>query len=84
MRELRLEGVRGGNGSLILLSWRHIVLVSCSIAKLEKELKDLGGDIKEGRGSLLHLILTLCRKLEEAFAKIVDGGRDGESWRGSV
>ncbi|GAX77714.1 hypothetical protein CEUSTIGMA_g5157.t1 [Chlamydomonas eustigma] len=48
-----------------------------SIAKLEKELKDMGGDIKEGRGSLLHLILTLCRKLEEAFAKIVDGGRDG-------
>ena len=50
----------------------------CSISKLEKDLKALGGDIKDGRGSMLHLILTLCRKLEEAFAKIVDGGRDGE------
>lgn len=48
-----------------------------NVAKLEKELKALGGDVNHGRGSMLHLILTLCRKLEEAFAKIVDGKKDG-------
>jgi dynamin 1-like protein len=50
----------------------------CSIAKTEAELKALGGDISYGRGSMLHLILTLCHKLEKAYTKIVDGGRDGE------
>ncbi len=49
----------------------------CSIARLEKELKALGGDIKTGRGSMLHLILTLCHKLEKAYTKTVDGGQDG-------
>eukprot|EP00955_Chlamydomonas_euryale_P054593 355892-Chlamydomonas_euryale.AAC.1 len=48
-----------------------------NVAKLEKELKTLGGDINYGRGSMLHLILTLCRRLEEAFSKIVDGKKDG-------
>ncbi len=47
------------------------------MVKLEKELKALGGDVNYGRGSMLHLILTLCRKLEEAFNKIVDGKKDG-------
>jgi len=45
--------------------------------RLEKELKALGGDVKVGRGSMLHLVLTLCHKLEKAYCKIVDGGRDG-------
>ncbi|GFH12799.1 uncharacterized protein HaLaN_08553, partial [Haematococcus lacustris] len=40
-----------------------------NIVKLESELKALGGDLKYGRGSMLHLILTLCHKLEKAFAK---------------
>ncbi|KAJ9506686.1 hypothetical protein QJQ45_005482 [Haematococcus lacustris] len=48
-----------------------------NIVKLESELKALGGDLKYGRGSMLHLILTLCHKLEKAFAKVVDGGKDG-------
>uniref|UniRef100_A0A7S0WQS1 Dynamin GTPase n=1 Tax=Chlamydomonas leiostraca TaxID=1034604 RepID=A0A7S0WQS1_9CHLO len=48
-----------------------------NISRLEKELKALGGDLNYGRGSMLHLILTLCHKLEKAFAKLVDGGRDG-------
>lgn len=48
-----------------------------NVVKLEKELKALGGDVNYGRGSMLHLILTLCRKLEEAFNKIVDGKKDG-------
>mmetsp|Transcript_14458 Transcript_14458/g.31336 ORF Transcript_14458/g.31336 Transcript_14458/m.31336 type:complete len:628 (+) Transcript_14458:150-2033(+) len=48
-----------------------------NIVKLEKDLKALGGDLNYGRGSMLHLILKLCRKVEEAFEGIVDGGRDG-------
>lgn len=48
-----------------------------NILRLEKELKALGGDIKYGRGSMLHLILTLCHKLEKAYTKVVDGGQDG-------
>mmetsp|Transcript_7411 Transcript_7411/g.12788 ORF Transcript_7411/g.12788 Transcript_7411/m.12788 type:complete len:628 (+) Transcript_7411:31-1914(+) len=45
--------------------------------RLEAELKALGGDLKYGRGSMLHLILTLCHKLEKAYGRVVDGGRDG-------
>eukprot|EP00798_Chlamydomonas_sp_ICE-L_P016681 gene16681-22940_t len=48
-----------------------------NIAKLERDLKALGGDVNFGRGSMLHLILKLCRKVEEAFMRIVDGGKDG-------
>lgn len=48
-----------------------------SIIRLEKELKALGGDVKFGRGSMLHMVLTLCHKLEKAYIKTVDGGRDG-------
>jgi len=50
---------------------------ACSIIRLEKELKALGGDVKFGRGSMLHMILTLCHELEKAYTKTVDGGRDG-------
>ena len=51
--------------------------IDTNVAELEKELKALGGDVNYGRGGMLHLILTLCRKIEESFAKIVEGGRDG-------
>lgn len=65
--------------------WRscmlHLVGDACSVSRMEKELKALGGDVNYGRGSMLHLILTLCHKLEKAFTKLVDGGRDG-GWRG--
>lgn len=30
---------------------------------------------------MLHLILTLCHKLEKAYARVVDGGQDGECRR---
>jgi hypothetical protein len=29
------------------------------------------------RGKMLHLILTLCQKVEKAFNRIVDGGEGG-------
>ena len=49
-----------------------------SIVKFEADLKALGGDVNYGRGSMMHLILTLCRRLEEAFGRIVDGKKDGK------
>lgn len=48
-----------------------------NITKLEAEIKAMGGDVNFARGGMLHLILTLCRRLEEAFGKIVDGKKDG-------
>jgi len=51
--------------------------IDTNIARLEKELKSMGGDVKVGRGSMMHLVLTLCHKLERAYCKTVDGGRDG-------
>lgn len=59
------------------VTWPLNLTHSCSIERLERELKALGGDLNYGRGSMLHLILTLCHKLEKAFNKIVDGGKDG-------
>lgn len=35
------------------------------------------------RGKMLHLILTICQKVEKAFNKIVDGGEGGELGAGS-
>ena len=29
------------------------------------------------RGGMLHLVLQLCRQFEDAFAKCVDGGKNG-------
>uniref|UniRef100_A0A7S0VAJ5 Uncharacterized protein n=1 Tax=Polytomella parva TaxID=51329 RepID=A0A7S0VAJ5_9CHLO len=51
--------------------------VSGVISTLEKEKKSLGGDVASTRGGILHLILQLCHKIERAFEKVVDGGRDG-------
>ena len=55
---------------------------SLSIVKFEADLKTLGGDVNYGRGSMMHLILTLCRRLEEAFGRIVDGKKDGKPFLG--
>ncbi len=38
----------------------------------------LGGDISHSRGAMLHMTLQLCSKLERAFERIVDGGKDGK------
>lgn len=48
-----------------------------SVAKLQKELKDMGNDISGNRGQMLHMVLTLCQKAEKCFEKIVDGGAGG-------
>lgn len=51
--------------------------IESTIAKLQKELTALGGDVSHSRGAMLHMVLQLCQKLERAFERIVDGGKDG-------
>ncbi len=48
-----------------------------SIISLEKELESLGGKVAATRGGMIHLILSLCRQFEDAFAKAIDGGKGG-------
>ena len=51
--------------------------LATGIAGLEKELSSMGGPPVTSRGGMVHLILSLCRQFEEAFAKAVDGGKGG-------
>lgn len=48
-----------------------------TIADYKRQLTDLGNDVSGNRGKMLHLILTLCQKVEKAFCKIVDAGEGG-------
>ena len=45
--------------------------ISEGIISLEKELEALGGPGAASRGSMIHLVLQLCRAFEEAFAKVI-------------
>lgn len=38
----------------------------------------MGGQQVATRGGMIHLVLTLCRQFEDAFAKAIDGGKGGE------
>eukprot|EP00878_Enallax_costatus_P010925 GHUV01011411.1.p1 GENE.GHUV01011411.1~~GHUV01011411.1.p1 ORF type:complete len:539 (+),score=197.47 GHUV01011411.1:556-2172(+) len=51
--------------------------VDKTIHDYQSQLKSLGQDVTGNRGKMLHLILTLCQKVEKAFNKIVDGGEGG-------
>jgi len=44
--------------------------ISEGIISLEKELESLGGPGTATRGSMIHLVLQLCRTFEEAFGKV--------------
>lgn len=55
--------------------------IETTVANTAKELSALGGDVAGSRGSMLHMVLQLCQKLEKSFDKIVDGGKDGEGVR---
>ena len=44
--------------------------ISEGIISLEKELESLGGPGAATRGSMIHLVLQLCRTFEEAFTKV--------------
>ncbi len=48
-----------------------------SIATATKELAAMGGPVAETRGARVHLLLRLCRDVEDAFRAAVDGGKDG-------
>lgn len=51
--------------------------VDKTIHDYQSQLKSLGQDVTGNRGKMLHLILTICQKVEKAFNKIVDGGEGG-------
>ncbi|PSC76903.1 dynamin-related 1E-like [Micractinium conductrix] len=51
--------------------------VNKSIMDLQRELEAMGGPAATSRGEMIHLVLTLCRKFETAFAKLIDGGKGG-------
>lgn len=48
-----------------------------SIIAAKREVEAMGGPLVATRGGMIHTILRLCRDFEEAFAKAVDGGKDG-------
>lgn len=51
--------------------------INNGIISLEKELDTLGGKVAATRGGMIHLVLSLCRQFEDAFAASVDGGKGG-------
>ncbi|KAL6777453.1 DRP1 [Auxenochlorella protothecoides x Auxenochlorella symbiontica] len=51
--------------------------VNKNVAELQKELDGMGGPAANSRGEMIHLVLTLCRKFETGFAKLIDGGKGG-------
>ena len=44
---------------------------------IKRELDAMGGPAANSRGEMIHLILTLCRKFETSFGKLIDGGKGG-------
>lgn len=51
--------------------------VNKSIMDLQKELEALGGPAATSRGEMVHLVLTLCRKFETSFSRLIEGGKGG-------
>ncbi|KAK2078512.1 hypothetical protein QBZ16_003352 [Prototheca wickerhamii] len=51
--------------------------VNKQVSDLQRELEGMGGPAASSRGEMIHLVLTLCRKFETAFAKLIDGGKGG-------
>jgi hypothetical protein len=58
--------------------------VNKSVMDLKKELEAMGGPAATSRGEMIHLVLTLCRKFETSFAKLIDGGKGGAPTPGPV
>lgn len=51
--------------------------VNKSVMDIKRELDAMGGPAANSRGEMIHLILTLCRKFETSFGKLIDGGKGG-------
>ncbi len=52
--------------------------VNKAVMDLQKELESMGGPGASSRGEMIHLVLTLCRKFETTYGKLIDGGKGGE------
>ena len=48
-----------------------------AVMDLNRELEAMGGPAASGRGEMVHAVLTLARKFETSFAKLIDGGKGG-------
>jgi GTPase SAR1 family protein len=48
-----------------------------SIMELNKDLESMGGPAANGRGEMVHAVLTIARKFETAFCRLIDGGKGG-------
>lgn len=48
-----------------------------SIMDLNREVDAMGGPAATGRGEMVHAVLTLARKFETAFCRLIDGGKGG-------
>jgi GTPase SAR1 family protein len=48
-----------------------------SIMDLNKEVNALGGPSANGRGEMVHAVLTIARKFETQFGKLIEGGKGG-------
>lgn len=48
-----------------------------SIMELNKDLESMGGPAASGRGEMVHAVLTIARKFETAFCRLIDGGKGG-------
>jgi hypothetical protein len=43
-----------------------------NISTLQKELQDLGEDMPEGRGGMVHAIIEICNKVQEEYKYIIN------------
>jgi hypothetical protein len=43
-----------------------------NISTLQKELQDLGEDMPEGRGGMVHAIIEVCNKFQEEYKFIIN------------
>jgi hypothetical protein len=48
-----------------------------TVMELHRELEAMGGAAASGRGEMVHSVLTLARKFETSFGKLIDGGKGG-------
>lgn len=50
--------------------------IQSNIATLQKELYDLGEDMPEGRGGMVHAIIELCNKVQEEYKQMINHVRN--------
>lgn len=46
--------------------------IQSNISTLQKELQDLGEDMPEGRGGMVHAIIELCNKVQEEYKQMIN------------